>query len=204
MTMTIHPTSQQKEALQSLFDTGVDRANTMLNYLTEWPVYVEMAPIEILSPRQLHKKMEEPVGRVRVAAMELIYRGEFEGIALLVFPAKTAETLVETLADEQRRSLDQDTVKMRTLSEVGNIFLNGLMGSLSNIIKGGITYMAPSYKEGTLKDLLYANQVNPSTTVLFGKAEVHIEQLQSKASIILFFMVEPLEILLTEVERLHN
>ncbi|MCT7952463.1 hypothetical protein NG798_21960 [Ancylothrix sp. C2] len=204
MTMTIQPTSEQKEALQTLFDTGVDRANTMLNYLTEWPVYVQMAPIELLTPRQLHKKMEEPVGSVKVAAMELIYRGEFEGIALLVFPAKTAATLVETLADEQRRTLDQDSVKMKTLSEVGNIFLNGLMGSLSNIIKGGITYMAPSYKEGPLKDLIYANEINPNSTVLFGKAEFHIEQLQSKASLILFFMVDPLEILLTEVERINH
>ncbi len=85
--MSANPTSKQKDALQKLFNSGIDRANTMLNYLTEWPIGLQMSALEIFSPQQLHKKLEERVGMVQVSAMELIYRGEFEGNAMLVFPS---------------------------------------------------------------------------------------------------------------------
>ena len=197
--MTIKPTSEQINTLQKLFNTGVERANTMLNYLTEWPLHLQMSAIEILSSQQLQAKLEQRVNTEYVAAMELAVRGEFEAVAQLIFPADSAATLVEVLADPDRRNLDQDALKMKTLSEVGNIFFNGVMGSLSNVINGGITYMAPTYKENTVKHLLSSSDSNVNAVAILGRIQFKIEQIQVKGEIILFFKIYPFENLLEDI-----
>jgi chemotaxis protein CheC len=199
--MTIKPTSEQINTLQKLFNTGVERANTMLNYLTEWPLHLQMSAIEILSSQQLQAKLEQRVNTEYVAAMELAVRGEFEAVAQLIFPADSAATLVEVLADPDRRNLDQDTLKMKTLSEVGNIFFNGLMGSLSNVINGGITYMAPTYKENTVKHLLASSDSNIKAVAILGRIQFKIEQIQVKGEIILFLKIYPFENLLEDITQ---
>ncbi|MBW4682398.1 MAG: hypothetical protein KME19_20235 [Microcoleus vaginatus WJT46-NPBG5] len=195
------PTSEQINTLQKLFNTGVERANTMLNYLTEWPLHLQMSAIEILSSQQLQAKLEQRVNTEYVAAMELAVRGEFEAVAQLIFPADSAATLVEVLADPDRRNLDQDTLKMKTLSEVGNIFFNGLMGSLSNVINGGITYMAPTYKENTVKHLLASSDSNIKAVAILGRIQFKIEQIQVKGEIILFLKIYPFENLLEDITQ---
>ncbi|MBD2039964.1 hypothetical protein [Microcoleus sp. FACHB-672] len=197
--MTIKTTSEQINTLQKLFNTGVERSNTMLNYLTEWPLHLQMSAIEILSSQQLQTKLEQRVNTEYVAAMELAVRGEFEAVAQLIFPADSAATLVEVLADPDRRNLDQEALKMKTLSEVGNIFFNGVMGSLSNVINGGITYMAPTYKENTVKHLLASSDSNVNATAILGRIQFKIEQIQVKGDIILFFKIYPFENLLEDI-----
>lgn len=199
--MSVKPTSHQIGALQKLFNTGVERANTMLSYMTDSPIRLQMSEIEILSPQQLQAKLDQPVGRAHAYAMELFIRGEFEAIAILVFSEKSAATLVDILADDQRRALDRDSVKMKTLSEVGNIFFNGIMGAFSNVIKKGITYMAPSYRDGRLKELILSGDSDSNYTIFSGQTHYEIEDLKVAGNMVLFFKVEPLETLLAEIER---
>ncbi|MBW4492137.1 MAG: hypothetical protein KME26_03420 [Oscillatoria princeps RMCB-10] len=199
--MSVKPTSKQIGALQKLFNTGVERANTMLNYMTDSPIRLQMSEIEILSPQQLQAKLDQPVGRSHAYGMELFIRGEFEAIAILVFSEKSAATLVDILADEQRRALDRDSVKMKTLSEVGNIFFNGIMGSFSNVIKKGITYMAPSYRDGKLKELILSGESDSNFTIFYSQTHYQIDDYQVAGNIIFFFKVDPLETLLAEIDR---
>ena len=47
-----------------------------------------------------------------------------------------------------------DSLKVGTISEVGNIVLNSVMGSISNILSGRLEYRLPSYRELTLSRLM--------------------------------------------------
>lgn len=173
----------------------------MLNYMTETPIRLQMSAIEILSPQQLQAKLDQPVGRAHAYAMELFIRGEFEAIAILVFSEKSAATLVDILADEQRRAIDRDSVKMRTLSEVGNIFFNGIMGAFSNVIKKGITYMAPSYHDGKLKEIILSGDSDYHYTIFSCQTHYEIENSKVAGNMVFFFKVAPLERLLAEIDR---
>ncbi|WP_026098340.1 hypothetical protein [Kamptonema formosum] len=199
--MSVKPTSKQIGALQKLFNTGVERANAMLNYMTDSPIHLQMSAIEILSPQQLQAKLEQPVGRAHAYGMELFIRGEFEAIAILVFSEKSAATLVDILADEQRRAIDRDSVKMKTLSEVGNVFFNGIMGAFSSVIKKGITYMAPSFRDGRLKELILSGDSDSNYTILSGQTHYEIPEQKVAGNMVLFFKVDPLERLLAEIDR---
>lgn len=176
----------------------------MLNYLTELPIYSRMSAVEILSPQQLQVKLLSCVGVGRTGAMELAYNGDFDGVAQLVFPEETATVFVEAIADRQRRQLDRDTVRTQTLAEVGNILFNGLMGSLANISERGITYMAPKFREGTVKQLLATRQRTDETWAIFGQAQFQIDQLQASGTIIIFFEVSPLSEFLRTVEQANR
>jgi chemotaxis protein CheY-P-specific phosphatase CheC len=90
---------------------------------------------------------------------------------------------------------------MKTLSEVGNIFFNGIMGAFSNVIKKGITYMAPSYRDGRLKELILSGDSDSNYTIFYGQTHYQIEDLKVAGNMVLFFKVDPLETLLAEIDR---
>jgi chemotaxis protein CheC len=200
--MTISLTSEQLQALQGLFNTGVNRANTMLNYLTELPLQAQMSPLEILSLEQVRSRLLEHLATVPIGVMELSYSGDFDGVARLLYPEDTSLQLVDAIGNEERRKLDRQTFRKQTLSEVGNILFNGLMGSLSNITDRSITYMAPSYKEGQIEQLFPANEASNDRVALCGQADWEISQLQASGAILICFEVTPIDRFLTAVDRM--
>lgn len=165
----------QSDALQKLFKTGVNRASDMLSYISEVPVSWELQPIEILTPQQLKLQLQEILGAEQIVAMELVFSGEFQGDAQLVFPRDSAALLVNTIANEERRMLDQDALRKETLIEVGNIFFNGIMGAISTVVERGITYMLPSYREGTVKQLLSSTNSKAYAIALLAQVQFKIE-----------------------------
>lgn len=197
--MSINLTSVQFQALQALFDSGVSRANILLNYLTEFPVQVRMSPIQVLSVQQLQITLMAKVGRGQAGAIELSYNGEFDGLAQILFPEETATVLVNTIADPRRRQIDRQATRIKTLTEVGNIFFNGLMGSLSNVTDRSITYLAPSYREDRLKQLI-AIDTSAGSTAIFGQIQF-TPQLFQGSNPILIFQVSPLDEFLKLVEQ---
>ncbi|MGB3237552.1 MAG: hypothetical protein WBB29_04590 [Geitlerinemataceae cyanobacterium] len=198
-TMSINLTSLQIQALQALFDTGIGRANTLLNYLTDSPVQMQMSPIQLLSVQQLQVVLVAGVGRGKAGAIELAYNGEFDGLAQILFPEETATGLVNTIADPKRRQIDRSATRVKTLTEVGNIFFNGLMGSLSNVTDRSITYMAPSYREDMVKQLISID-TSAESTVIFGKIQFTPQLFQGSNPIVIF-QVSPLDKFLGLVEQ---
>lgn len=220
-------TVAQINSLQKLFNQGINRANSMLTYLSESPLCFQICPIKTFSEQQLAQDLSERFGVDQVANMELVIRGEFTGIATLVFPPDTSEAIVDIIAGEERRHLDQDGVIKRTIGEVGNIFFNGLMGVISKVLDDNITYMVPNYVESTVAELL-VNNLAGQATILFGKILFKVDlppsgikkyldrwsgllpkqyanmlgnDAQSGAEIIFFFKVDQVEKLLANLQE---
>ncbi|HLO48307.1 MAG TPA: hypothetical protein VK211_07800 [Kamptonema sp.] len=172
------PNRDEKEALHKMFKIGVDRAVDMLNYITEAPISWQLYPLEILSPQQLQSELDSNLGTEKIVAMELVFSGEFQGSAQLVFPRDSAALLVNVIASEDRRILDQDALRKESLTEIGNIFFNGIMGVISTVVERGITYMIPSYREGTVKQLLSESSSSIYAIALLGQIQFKIEAAQ--------------------------
>lgn len=200
--MSINLTSVQFQALQALFESGVSRANTLLTYLTDSPMQVQMSQIQVSSVQQLQVNLVAGMGRGKAGAMELSYSGDFEGLAQILFPEETVTGLVNAIADPRRRQLDRQATRVKTLTEVGNIFFNGLMGSLSNVTDRSITYLAPSYREDTLKQLM-AHHTSAPATAIFGQIQF-TPRLSQGSNPYLIFQVSPLEPFLKLVEQANG
>ena len=189
-------TDTQIDTLQELVNVGVGRAAGMLNQMVNSHIELQVPFTKIISLLAVKEELERQLNGDRLSAVQLEFIGSFSGIAQLVFPTDSAAALVSTLTGERIGTFDLDSVKIGTLSEVGNIVINGVMGSISNVLKEHLDYSLPVYVEDTVEHLLTADGVESNVTVLLARARFNIEHLQITGDIILIFKVGSFDVLL--------
>lgn len=196
-------TSRQIDVLKELINIGVGKAAGILNEMVRFHVVLQVPFVKLLTHHQLSSEMKE-LGRYRIAAVRLGFKGPFAGTAALVFPPESALKLVSVLTGEEPGSPDLDSVRAGTLTEVGNIVINGVMGSLGNILKKHINYSLPTYIEDTIDNLLVDNDAGPDPTVLLVRTTFSIRQLQIDGDVILLFEVGSFDALLTAIDTISH
>ena len=179
-------TPEQIDALKELINIGVGRAAAMLNQMVNIRVHLKVPFVKILMLSNLVSELEE-IGSEHLATVRLNFKEGFSGTAALIFPTDSASNLVAVLTGEQVGSLDLDSVRAGTLKEVGNIMINGIMGSIGNALKLRINYSIPSYAESTIKQLISLNENNENKAVVLAKARFALYEYQVEGDIILFF-----------------
>ncbi len=190
---------QNISVLNKLLNVGIERADLMLQTITQSPVKLKLISLEFCSPQHLIPKLEQHLGTNNLKAMELVFTGEFLGNTQLLFPQQSGTMLINLIEIEERRKLDKDEVEKAILSEVGNIFYNGVMGVISTLCEYGITYMIPKYREGNIKNLLFGNLSPKYSIGLIGTI-----QLYSDRNLFFWFQFNSLEKLLETSEKLSE
>ncbi len=156
--------TDQIDALRELINIGVGKAASVLNDMVNCHITLQVPYIKILSPESLKDEMEE-LGKFRVSAVRLGFKGPFSGSAALVFPPDSASKLVAVLTEEESKTSDLDSLRIGTLSEVGNIVINGVMGSISNVLEQSINYSLPNYIEDSIENLLASEESYSDATI---------------------------------------
>jgi chemotaxis protein CheC len=175
------------DALKELINIGIGRAAGVLNEMTRFHVILQVPFVKLFAASALKEEVEE-LGAQRLAAVRLGFKGPFSGIAALVFPPDSASNLVAVLTGEEPASPDLDSVRAGTLSEVGNIVLNGVMGSFGNALRQRIDYSLPSYVEDSFENVVaFGERIACSPSVLLVRTRFSIQQLHIEGNIILFF-----------------
>jgi chemotaxis protein CheC len=193
-------TADQIDALKELINIGVGKAAAVLNDMVNCHISLQVPYIKILTPKTLKKEIEE-LGTHQVSAVRLGFQGPFSGSAALVFPPDSASKLVSALTDEEPGTTDLDSVRVGTLSEVGNIVINGVMGSISNVLKQAINYSLPSYVEDSINNLVTAEEAIHEATVLLARTRFIIELLHIEGDIILIFEVGSFDSLINAIDQ---
>lgn len=190
-------TEDQLDALQEFINIGVGRAAGMLNEMIESPISLTVPVLKILNNEALKQEVELRFSGHSLSIVKLDFSGIFSGSAELVFPTESASTLVSLLTGEERDSPDLDEVKIGTLTEVGNIVINGVLGSISNLLRQQMTYKLPSYFEDTIDGLMSSSYSFDSNTVfLLAQTKFEIHQLEIMGEIILIFEMSSFDELL--------
>jgi chemotaxis protein CheC len=189
-------TEEQLDALQEFINIGIGRSAGMLNEMLDAPIQLSVPVLQVFDGSALRKELAYRLDKHRCFA------GSFSGSAELLFSTESASALVALLTGEDRDSPDLDSVKIGTLTEVGNIVINGVLGSLSNLLKQHMSYALPTYYEGTIEQLLSSNHLfNLDTVFLLAQARFEIKQLEIVGEIILIFEVTSFSELLKCVDR---
>lgn len=194
-------TANQIDALQELVNIGVGQAAGVLNEMIDSHIRLQIPFVKILSPVELQQQLEGRVNGDRVSAVGLGFTGSFTGLAQLVFPADSAELLASMLTGEELGTPDLDLVKIGTLSEVGNIVINGVMGSISNVLQQRLDYSLPNYTEGTVELLLNSGSLASKAVVLLAQTRFIIERLHIEGDVILIFNVASFDALLAAIDQ---
>lgn len=196
-------TAAQMDTLKELFNIGIGRAAGILNEMTNLHIRLQVPFIKVLSHKEVKKEVEE-LGSFRVAAVRLGFKGPFSGTAALVFPPDSASKLVAVLTGEEPGTPDLDSVSAGTLSEVGNIVINGIMGSIVNVLNEHIEYSIPTYVEDTIDNLVALNGAAINPIVILARTRFTIEQIQVEGDIILLFEVGSFNALIAAIDKIKQ
>jgi len=193
-------TIDQLDALQELINIGVGRAASLLNEMVDSHIRLEIPFVKVLTAAQAYQELTSRFHDASLASVKLNFTGSFYGTAGLIFPTESASTLVSILTGEEPGTDDLDAVKIGTLSEIGNIVINGVMGSISNVLKQHMNYTLPVYLEDKIDNLLLTTDGNDSK-ILLAQARFTIEQLELIGDIILIFEVGTFDALIQAINK---
>ncbi|HWR59058.1 MAG TPA: hypothetical protein VN328_09245 [Thermodesulfovibrionales bacterium] len=196
-------TPEQTDVLKELINIGVGRAAGVLNEMMRFQVLLQVPFVKIISLSDMRKEMET-VGRYRLAAVRLGFRGPFSGTAALVFPPDSASKLVSILTGEEPGTPDLDSVRAGTLTEVGNIVINGVMGSIGNLLKRHILYSLPDYMEDTIDKMLATSDGSQDPTVLMVRTRFTFQKLLIEGDVLLLFEVGSFNALLSAIDEAYS
>lgn len=199
--MVYQLTDAHLDALQELINIGVGRAAGMLNQMLDSQIVLEIPVVSILSLSQIQAELEKRFHGDSLAAVKLNFTGSFSGKANLVFPTESAATLVSLLTGEEIGSPDLDSVKIGTLSEVGNIVINGIMGSISNVLNQHLNYAIPIYMEDCIKHVLSLEYASEETIFLLAQARFAIKTLEIIGDIVLIFEMDSFGTLIRVIDQ---
>jgi chemotaxis protein CheC len=80
-----------------------------------------------------------------------------------------------------------DYIRQATLTEVGNIVINAVVGTLSNLFGFHLQYTLPSYRGGTLGAIEDQENLATMEVILLAKTSFTIEELSVTGNMVLFF-----------------
>lgn len=194
-------TEEKKDALVELLNIGVGRAAGMLNQMTSHQITLRVPSIELVTLNDLGEVMN---GRLEdiLAAVKMDFSGSFSGTAALVFPTTSAAQLVSYLTDEEPGTPDLDALRAVTLTEVGNIVVNCVMGSITNMLSEQVMYSLPTYQEGSITALVSSERMTVDEWMLLIQTRFCIEQLSIEGDIVLILEVGSLDALFNGIDRL--
>lgn len=197
-------TAEQMDALREFINIGVGRAASSLNEMVKFQVSLEVPFIRILSPLQFKQEMGD-LGDKSMAAVKIGFYGPFSGTAALVISPESASKLVNVLTvPAAPPSRNPDTLIQETLREVGNIVVNGVLGSLGNLLKQHLSYSLPAYVEVTIKNLFFSEKIGNDTVFLIVRTQFNIQQIEVEGNIILLFTVGAFDILLAAIDEMKQ
>ncbi|MDH5428692.1 MAG: chemotaxis protein CheC [Nitrospirota bacterium] len=194
---------EQLESLQELLNIGVGRAAGSLNQMLEKPIRLHIPSLQLGKMDDLTPEVQK-MKDITLSSVQLPFKGTFSGSSCLLFPTESAKSLVIALTGEAEDPDTMDSLREATLTEIGNIVLNGVMGSLANVLNHRIIYSVPFYQETSMQGLLQPTPSDSSEIILWAKTQFTIEEYNLTGDIMLMFGIPDLGLLVNAIsEYLH-
>lgn len=194
-------TENQEDALKELINIGVGRAAGMLNEMTSSRIRLRVPWLRVAEAGEL-KSIIEGDGE-QLSAVKMGFGGPLSGTAALIFPKTEAALLVSHLTGEPLDTPDIDALRAVTLTEIGNIVVNCVLGSMMNLIQRQITFTLPNYCEGDLSTVICSSLGSSTGRVLLVRTRFCLEEMHLEGDIVLILEVGSLDQLITGIESLE-
>jgi chemotaxis protein CheC len=190
-------TEFQIDALREVINLGVGYAASSLNELVGTHVSLSVPEIIMLTYEGAVARLTA-LGWNVLSTVQLQFSGPIQGDVALIFPSESAGKLVSLLTGDESGNSDLDGIRAATLEETGNILLNGVVGSISNLVQESIAFSVPFYSEGGLPSGLGGPG---AVHVIFARARFAMDEHEIKGEILLFLGVGSLEALVNALDR---
>lgn len=194
-------TPEQKDVFKELVNIGLGRAAGILNELVQSRVYLQTPVIYAFKVKSLEDNLDL-FGPKPLASVVTNFSGPYSGVSALVFPPEAALNLVSLLTGEEPYLPNLDTLRIGTLSEVGNIVLNGVLGSIANMLGHRLHFSLPLVVEDTFSKFITDRFANPESVLLVAKTHFSIQNREIDGDILLLFEMASFTKLLAAIDQL--
>ena len=199
-------TNLQTTTLTEIIDIGVGRAGSILGELVGSRVKLHVPSVGLARIAELNDCLSL-ADESDLAGVRQNFSGSLTGRALLLFPRTSGNSLARQLIGEDSDITSIDSERQEVLTELGNILLNSVLGSLSHVLQQRFDYEIPVYREAGLSDLVVTEADDPaesddSSMVLYSNAHFDIEAFRVTGNVLIVFCGEAFEKLLDRVNQL--
>jgi chemotaxis protein CheC len=181
------------DGVKELVNIGIGRSAGSLNSLIGHRVILHVPDIRISRIDELKELISHPGSSFSVVNQD--YCGSFAGTTVLMFPQQSAESLFFLLTGEEGRNQENDELWRMTLLEVGNIIINAVMGTITNILGKKLEFLLPEYREDSLEHLLHHSHFQDSKSVIVARAHFSVEDQNIQGEILLLLADQSVDIL---------
>ncbi|MFH1852265.1 MAG: chemotaxis protein CheC [Candidatus Neomarinimicrobiota bacterium] len=192
--------TSQVDALLEMINIGVGRGSSILNTLLKQHITMSVPTIRIIRSGEL-PLLNAVKRNGTISGIKLAFSRDFHGNAQIVFPSSTIPVLISALIGEECESADIDSLRSATLSEVGNIVLNSVVGTISNLLQISLDYSLPAYFESRDTNLHFNEELRSDSILILADTNFSIEKLQIDGNIVLIFAVNSFERLLALLDN---
>lgn len=199
----MHISPEQQDAIQELLNIGVGRAAGSLNQMLEKPIRMHIPFLQIGKMEDLSQDVQTMKG-ITLSSVQLPFKGTFSGSSCLLFPTDSAKSLVLALTGESEDPDTMDSLRESTLTEIGNIVLNGVMGSLANVLNHQIIYSVPFYEETSIQRLIQPKPSDSPEILLWAQTQFTIQGYDLTGDIMLMLGIPDLGLLVSAINAYMN
>ena len=179
-----HITQPVLDGMMELVNIGVGRSAGSLNTLTGHHVSLRVPEIKLCNMSDLKHELPRPDQPFTVINQD--YSGAFDGTAMLMFPQESAEGLFLLMTGEEKKPQENEELWQMTLTEIANIIVNAVMGSITNILGKKIEFQIHEYHEDSLDHILTDSRfLGEEVAVVHTVFEVREKDISGKIVILL-------------------
>ncbi len=188
----------QLDALKELINIGVGKGASLLNKMLNKPIVLNTINVQIVD---WHDEALLQYQAKNASIVHMDFSGQINGRANLIFPNKDAVHLLGLIAPWLNVDTSINQVKENVLTEVGNIVINGVIGSLNNVLHLESSYTLPWYSDGALFD--FFNGLGRGKFIL-ANTQYEIEEQSIKGTLLIFFELSSFQVLGELLDNLNR
>ena len=195
----------QLDALKEIFNIGIGKAGSALSELMGSKIHLKVPIVGTCPITEFGTVLELEIEE-EIVSVDQGFSGALAGDAVLIFPQDSGSSLTRELCGGEEELGDIAVERESALLEVGNIVLNGVLGSMSNIFNQSLVFELPVYNEYVLTKLITRLEKEPevvtdSKIALFARADFSISALQVTGNVLLIFEINSFEKLITAIDN---
>jgi chemotaxis protein CheC len=192
------------DALSELVNVGVGRAAASLSAMVKERIDLSVPKVVTISFEELnfHLGLEQEFSEEpQVSIVQQAFGGKVGGTASILFPLSSARKLVGLLTDGALSAEELDLEMEAALTEVGNILINAVMGTIANITGMEINFHLPEYMKCSTTELEHGFQ---NRELMIAMVLIAISGQEIKGHLILLFDLPSMESLQEFVEQTYK
>ena len=195
-------TEEQRDGLIEIINIGVGRAAGYMNEMIASNVELSVPEVKLLSSDEVGAN--SPIEEVEeISCVYLGFSGQLVGRGGFALTSADSIKLAAALTHEAPSSPELLACLTETLSETGNILINGVLASISDILKLRAEFTVPGFVRGKAEDVMKVFNVSDNDVIIFIRARFSISDYDISGNILLIFQVESFDALVSGINQLY-